>query len=248
MKILIVDDESNARDLLKNFLLELGKPIDHIFVASDIKSAVKVINNQVIDVVLLDIEMPQENGFALFEYFNKPIFKTIFCTAYSEYAIKAFEVSAIDYLLKPLSLKKLDLALQKVISQTNLIESTNLLKENLKSKTFQKIGIQLGNALVFIKINDIYYFEADGSYTIIHHKNGKDLAVKKLKYFEEVLGTSNGFFRIHRSYLINLSHLAKYTKSEGPTAVLSIQVSLPISRERKLEFEEYIDQNNLNFK
>jgi two-component system LytT family response regulator len=154
---LIVDDEANARNLLKNFLLELNIPAQNIITAADIKSAVKIINNQPIDLVLLDIEMPQENGFALFDYFKNPTFKTIFCTAYSEYALKAFEVSAVDYLLKPISLKKLEEAIQKInnykpINQTE----TSVLKENLEEKSFKKIGIQLGDSLVFFKIEDIY--------------------------------------------------------------------------------------------
>lgn len=245
MIFLIVDDEANARNLLKNFLLELNIPAQNIITAADIKSAVKIINNQPIDLVLLDIEMPQENGFALFDYFKNPTFKTIFCTAYSEYALKAFEVSAVDYLLKPISLKKLEEAIKKInnykpINQTE----TSVLKENLEEKSFKKIGIQLGDSLVFFKIEDIYYFEADGSYTLIHHKDGKDLATKKIKHFEDVLGENSSFFRMHRSYMINIAHLTKYTRREGPAAIMANGALLPVSRERKTDFEDFINLNN----
>lgn len=101
IKAIVVDDEENARLIIKNFIAEYCPSVEIIDEAEDVKSAVKLINKNQVDLVFLDIEMPNENGFALFDYFNKPTFETIFCTAYSEYAIKAFEVSATDYLVNP---------------------------------------------------------------------------------------------------------------------------------------------------
>ena len=100
LNAIIVDDEPAARSMLRKIITEHCPMVNLIDEAQDVKSAVKLINKHTIDIVFLDIEMPEENGFALFEYFNAPTFETIFCTAYSEYALQAFEVSAVDYILK----------------------------------------------------------------------------------------------------------------------------------------------------
>lgn len=249
IKAIIVDDEENARLILKNFITEYCPSIEIIAEAEDVKCAVKLINKNEVDLVFLDIEMPNENGFALFDYFNKPHFETIFCTAYSEYAIKAFEVSATDYLLKPIGLTKLKEAIEKAESKlVNKKSNTNnisVLKENLVEKKIKKIGVLIGDGIVFLDLNDILYFEAEGAYTTIHHKNGKDLTVKKIKHFEDLLANDNRFFRIHRSYLINVSLIKKYSKKDGLSVTYDNRTLLPISRERKEEFEEFMQLNNI---
>ncbi len=247
IKAIIVDDEENARLILKNFVSEYCPSVAIIAEADDVKSAVKLINKNEVDLVFLDIEMPNENGFALFDYFNKPTFDTIFCTAYSEFAIKAFEVSATDYLLKPIGLTKLKEAIEKVEAKRLIKNTGNIeaLKENLLQKEIKKIGILIGDGIVFMDLNDILYFEADGSYTTIHHKNGSDLTVKKIKHFEDLLSSDKRFFRIHRSYLINVSLIKKYSKKEGLSVTYDERTLLPISREKKEEFEEFMQLNNI---
>lgn len=247
IKAIIVDDEENARLILKNFVSEYCPSVAIIAEADDVKSAVKLINKNEVDLVFLDIEMPNENGFALFDYFNKPTFDTIFCTAYSEFAIKAFEVSATDYLLKPIGLTKLKEAIEKVEAKRLIKNTGNIeaLKENLLQKEIKKIGILIGDGIVFMDLNDILYFEADGSYTTIHHKNGSDLTVKKIKHFEDLLSSDKRFFRIHRSYLINVSLIKKYSKKEGLSVTYDERTLIPISREKKEEFEEFMQLNNI---
>jgi two-component system LytT family response regulator len=248
IKALIVDDELNARSLLRNFIEDYCPEIEIIADAEDVKSAVKIINKNQIDLVFLDVEMPNENGFALFDYFNKPTFETIFCTAYSEYAMKAFEVSAVDYILKPIGISKLKEAVEKACNKlTRNLQPNNMaiLKENLVENKIKKIGIHIGDGIVFMDLDDIFYFEADGSYTTIHHKNGKDLAVKKIKHFEDLLANDKRFFRIHRSYLINVSLIKKYSKKDGLSVTYDERTLLPISREKKEEFEEFMQLNNI---
>lgn len=248
IKALIVDDEINARSLLRNFIEDHCPEIEIIADAEDVKSAVKIINKNQVDLVFLDVEMPNENGFALFDYFNKPTFETIFCTAYSEYAIKAFEVSAVDYILKPIGISKLKEAVEKVVLKRALnLPQTNIgiLKENLQENKIKKIGVHIGDGIVFMDLNDILYFEADGSYTTIHHKNGKDLAVKKIKHFEDLLASDTRFFRIHRSYFVNITLIKKYSKKEGLSVTYDDKILLPISREKKEEFEEFMQLNNI---
>lgn len=248
IKAIVVDDEENARLIIKNFIAEYCPSVEIIDEAEDVKSAVKLINKNQVDLVFLDIEMPNENGFALFDYFNKPTFETIFCTAYSEYAIKAFEVSAIDYILKPIGISKLREAVEKVVlKRAQNLPQTNIdiLKENLKEHKIVKIGIHIGDGIVFMALDDIYYFEADGSYTTIYHKNGKDLAVKKIKHFEDLLASDTRFFRIHRSYLVNITLIKKYSKKDGLSVTYDDKILLPISREKKEEFEEFMQLNNI---
>lgn len=249
IKAIIVDDEPNARMALRSFITEFCSNIELVGEAEDVKSAVKIINNNPIDLVFLDIEMPEENGFVLFEYFEKPAFSTIFCTAYSEYALKAFEVSAVDYLLKPIDLNKLIISVEKAYSKTvqNLKNNEQIaaLKLNLGGNFFKKIGLSIGNGIVFMDLTDVLYFEAKGSYTIIHHSKGQDITVKKLKYFEDLLENDNRFFRIHRSYLINISKIEKYSKKDGLTVTYDDKTLLPISKDKKEEFEEFIQLNNI---
>lgn len=249
LKAILVDDEENARMMLRNFLIEFCPNIEISGEAEDVKSAVKLINKNEIDLVFLDIEMPNENGFALFDYFNKPTFETIFCTAYSEYAVRAFEVSATDYLLKPIGLQKLKEAIEKVENKlANKLydrNNINILKENLIEKEIKKIGVLIGDGIVFMDLNDILYFEAEGSYTTIHHKNGTDLTVKKIKHFEDLLASDKRFFRIHRSYLINVTLIKKYTKKDGLSVSYDDRKLLPISREKKEEFEQFMQLNNI---
>jgi two-component system LytT family response regulator len=248
IKAIIVDDELNARSLLRNFIEDHCPEIEIIADAEDVKSAVKIINKNQVDLVFLDVEMPNENGFALFDYFNKPTFETIFCTAYSQYAIKAFEVSAVDYILKPIGISKLKEAVEKVVLKRALnLPQTNIgiLKENLQENKIKKIGVHIGDGIVFMDLNDILYFEADGSYTTIHHKNGKDLAVKKIKHFEDLLSSDTRFFRIHRSYFVNITLIKKYSKKDGLSVSYDDKILLPISREKKEEFEEFMQKNNI---
>jgi two-component system LytT family response regulator len=243
MKAIIVDDESHARSLLSNTIKEHCKGIEIVAEAENVKEAVKLINKHNVELVFLDIEMPNENGFALFEYFDNPTFVTIFCTAYSEYAINAFEVSAIDYLLKPVSISKIQTAVEKAIKtrgQNQILKHITVLRENLTVNQLQKIALPLSDGLLFVKVDDILYFEADGSYTHVITSKEKYMVCKKIKEFHELLSSDSRFFRVHRSYLVNIQQIKKYSKKEGATLVFENNKVIPIAREKKNDFDEYI--------
>jgi two-component system, LytTR family, response regulator len=244
MKAIIVDDEPKARSLLRKIITDHCKGLTIVDEADSVKTAVKLINKHQPDIVFLDIEMPVENGFVLFDYFDVPPFETIFCTAYSEYALKAFEVSAIDYLLKPISISKIQLAIEKAIKhrgQNRIIEQVSVLKENLASKQLHKIGLSLSDGLQFLKLEDVLYFEADGSYTNVITTKEKHLVSKKLKDFEDLLTDDSRFFRVHRSFLVNAYQIEKYSKKEGNFLIMSNNKSLPLAREKKNSFDEFIN-------
>lgn len=243
MKILLVDDEPKARSMLRNIIQDYCPVVQFIEEANSVNEAVKIINKQKPDIVFLDIEMPNENGFALFDYFDVPPFETIFCTAYSEYALQAFEVSAIDYILKPISISKVQAAIEKAIKtrgQNKIIEQVSALKENLSVHQLQKIGLPLADGLQFIKVDDLLYFEADGSYTNVITNKERYLVSKKIKEFDELLQNDNRFYRVHRSFLINIQKIIKYNKRDGATLIFENNKVIPVAREKKNDFDEFI--------
>jgi two-component system, LytTR family, response regulator len=240
---IIIDDEPAARSMLRQIIGQHCPMVKIIDEAPDVRSAVKIINNHTIDLVFLDIEMPEENGFALFEYFQKPSFEVIFCTAYSEYALQAFEVSAIDYLLKPISISKVVNAVEKVlkmVGQNQITQRVSTLKENLSVKQLQKIALPMADSLLFVELDDVYYFEADGAYTNVITSTGKTLVSKKIKEFDELLANDGRFYRIHRSYLINVRQIQKYNKRDGAMIVFANGNTTPVAREKVKEFDDYI--------
>lgn len=243
LNAIIVDDEPAARSMLRQIIAEHCPMIHLVDEAVDVKSAVKLINKHTIDLVFLDIEMPEENGFILFDYFNQPTFETIFCTAYSDFALQAFEVSAVDYILKPISISKVLTAIEKavkMVGQNQIIQRVNVLKENLSVNKLQKIALPMADSLVFVQLEDIYFFEADGSYTNVITKTGKTLVSKKIKEFDELLANDSRFYRIHRSYLINTHQIMKYNKKDGAMIEFANGYSAPIAREKVKEFDEFI--------
>ncbi|MBS7786204.1 response regulator transcription factor [Flavobacterium sp. CYK-55] len=243
MKTIIVDDEPKARSILHNLITEHCKGIEIVGQAQNIKEAVKLINSQTVELVFLDVEMPNENGFALFDYFERPTFETIFCTAYSAYALNAFEVSAIDYLLKPVSISKLQNAIEKAIKsrgQNQILERVNALRDNITVNQLQKIALPLSDGLFFIKVEDILYFEADGSYTYVITLKDKYMVSKKIKEFNDLLENDHRFYRVHRSYLVNIQQIKKYSKKDGANLVFENNQSIPVAREKRSDFDQYI--------
>lgn len=247
MTVLLVDDEANARQLLRSLLAEHAPEFEVIGEAETVKEAVKKINSLHPNLVFLDIEMPNENGFALFEYFENPPFKTVFCTAYAEFALRAFEVSAVDYILKPISIEKLQIACRKVLQQSpgNLSSQIQLLRESMADQRLSKIALPLSDGLTFVDLKNVLYFEADGSYTHVVTLAKSFLVTKKIKEFDDLLTQNEHFFRCHRSYLINLQNIKKYSRKDGNSIVFENEKWIPVAREKKADFELLIKSRYL---
>ena len=250
MKILIVDDELKARNLLKGMLLDIFSEKENevtLFYANCLKKAVSSIRKNQPEIVLLDIEMPENSGLEIIDFFkDEPInFQLIFTTAYSDYAIEAFKLNAIDYLLKPIDIVELERAIRKAKTKSfgsiqNKIEE--LRKTFLDLKT-TKIILEVPNGLMFVSPKDIEVLVADGMYTTVYLKDGnKTLIARSLKYFVEQLEKYNYFYKPHRSYYINLNYLKEFSKKEGNTIVLENGMSIPIARDKKEEFIYIINQ------
>jgi two-component system LytT family response regulator len=212
-----------------------------------VPSGVKAINQYKPDIVFSDIDMPGYNGFQLLEFVDKANFELIYCTGHDEFALKAFEVSAVDYLLKPIQISQLVNAVNKAIKLCNSAtpqstERFDTLRENLKANTLKKIALPVSDGLIFIDIDNLMYLEADGAYTNVFLLDGNKLLIsKKLKEFENILSNNKNFFRTHRSYIINVACIKQYIKSDGGSIMLQNNISIPVARERKEEFQTFID-------
>lgn len=251
VRAIIIDDEEKARNILKEFLHTYCSHVEVVTSCKNVPEGVLAINKYQPELVFLDIEMPEYNGFDLLNFFQKINFEIIFVTAYSEYAIRAFEVSAVDYLLKPIDIEALQKAVQKYTQrkQLNMInEQIDLLKSQLQTEDVKKIALPMSDGLIFVDIEDLNYLEADGAYTYLYMRNGSKLYVsKKLKFFEDLLKQRNMIFRPHRSYLIHLNAMKKYIRSEH---IIEMQhgVQIPLARERRQEFEELLSAFGIMFK
>ena len=238
IKVIIVDDEKHAVITLEH-LLGKFEDVEILATVQDSSSAKEIIEEYKPDLLFLDIEMPVLNGFELLEQFDELDFKVIFTTAYDQYAIKALKINALDYLLKPIDPEELRSAIDKyltdqIFTSTEQIAQLNKFKNSQMAET---LALSTQKGLIFIKIKDVMYFEADGSYTHVVLSNGEThLVSKSLSNFEEVLQDDNLFFRSHKSNLVNLNYIKKYIRGEGGELIMQNDKSIVLSRNKKQEF------------
>jgi two-component system LytT family response regulator len=243
MTALIIDDELSGREVLKR-LVELNCPdVTVVNTLNSIETGLQAISNDKPDLVFLDIQMPNVSGFDLLNQLDKIDFEIIFVTAHDAYAIKAFKYSAVDYLLKPIKVTELIDAVSKARDRMEKNHSGDNIKFMLDKvspakKVFlnNKILLPTLGGYNIIDITEIAYCQSESNYTRFHFVDGKNIVVSKtLKEFESIL-LENHFFRIHRSYIINLNCIAKYNKGKGGEVVMKDGAVLEVSREKKDEF------------
>lgn len=248
IKTIIVDDEFNAREFLEK-LLQRYFPDKFLVLAlcESVDDAIHAIEKFNPELVFLDVQMPNKNGFQLFKELNKINFEVIFTTAHSEFAIDAIKCSALDYLLKPINyidlletVKKYESKLHKASQQKKLL----LLIENLDTgnSAYNKIALPTETGFELVKTNAILYCEADSNYCKIVCLDGKKIILSKtLKFIEELLPTSV-FQRIHKSYLVNLNYVTRFNKTNELLVELSNGQTLPVSIRKKEDFINAIIQ------
>jgi two-component system LytT family response regulator len=238
IKTIIIDDEQHCIDTLQ---WQFEKYVDNLELLETFNSpteALLFLNNNPVDLVFLDIEMPEMNGFELLNKVDKVDFEVIFATAYDEFAIKAFNASAIDYLLKPINKDLLIASIDKVKDKKKpsiLPEQMEILYGALSSKAPRKerIAVSTQEGLHFVKITEILYCTSDSNYTNIHLIDGKTILVSRtLKEIEAMLVDLH-FLRIHHSHLINLHKIERYIRGDGGYVVMDDKKSLSVSRSRK---------------
>lgn len=245
MKTLLVDDEKNARLALRGILEENFPNIDIIGESKDIPSAVKMIHKQKPELVFLDISMPGYSGLELFKFFDEEqiTFKVIFVTAHSEYAINAFELSAVDYILKPIQICALERALEKI--KANQLDNIKALQDNYEADAPKKVALQTGDGILFLKFNEIIYLKADGSYTHFITENHSKITVsKRLAEFER-LEEMGSFIRIHRSQIINYNRIEKILRQDGGSVIMDNGDQLSISVNKKNELLKIFENQKL---
>jgi two-component system LytT family response regulator len=236
IRVLIVDDESLARELVRKYL-ESVPGMEIVAECENGFEALKAIQELKPEIVFLDIQMPKLDGFELLEVLDeKP--EIIFTTAFDQYAIKAFEMNAVDYLLKPFSKERLVQALEKARQRITTAPGTPSHAEKMQKhldegpKTLERVITRLGSKITVIPVEKIKYIESADDYVMIHSDTGRHLKEKTMKYFEQHL-PGDRFIRIHRSYIVNISEiktLELYSK-DSYVAVLHSGEKLKVSAE-----------------
>lgn len=242
IKVIIVDDEQHCIDRLKSlFLTKFAYKLKLVGTASSVLSAYDLIVQEKPDLIFLDVQLNELTGFDLLSKFDKLSFDVIFTTAYEKYAVKAFKFSAIGYLLKPVDIDDLKLAIDKfsdTIEQKDYKQKFDLLYANFKQLSLhdKKIAVPTLSGIEFIPVSSIIRCESDINYTTLYLTEKTKLVVAKtLKEFEELL-TEYNFFRVHNSHLINLSFIKSYNKGKGGTVQLTDGSEVEVSTRRKEAF------------
>ncbi|HTH54727.1 MAG TPA: LytTR family DNA-binding domain-containing protein [Cyclobacteriaceae bacterium] len=245
MKAILIDDERDALEMLEWIIKKQTPEVDIIALCDSALDGLEKIKTLKPELVFLDIEMPQLNGFDLLERLGTYDFEVIFTTAYNQFAIKALKICALDYLLKPVDGEELKAAVQKALSRKRRTSSEQLemlmnyfKPEKPKSR---RVALTAADHLIFVDTNDIIYCESDSNYTTFYLKKGekveKVVISKTLKDVEEILEGAD-FFRIHASFLINMKHVSKFTRGDGGYVVMSNNQHITVSRKKKDEFFE----------
>lgn len=243
MRAIIIDDEKRARMNLSILLDENCPQVEVIAECENLPEGVKAIRRLQPDLVLLDIEMPGHSGLELLDFFdeNEVNFSVVFTTAYNEYAIQAFKISAVDYLLKPINPDELINAIQRVEKQKLKLESYKLLKTSLQKDTFEKIAVPSGNLVLFLNLNDIMYIKGDGAYSdVFLQDKTKHTVSRNLKNFEEIICLNSNFVRAHKSFIVNLDFVKAFNKSDGGSLDLITGLQIPVSPEKSAAILEKI--------
>lgn len=235
IKTIIIDDEKLARDIIKKYL-EKYNDIQIAAECSNGFEALKQINELKPDIIFLDIQMPKISGFEMLELLDEPPI-IIFTTAYDNYAIKAFEVSAIDYLLKPFSEERFDDALKKALDMLKNKEHSSKKLESLsrtldeRKEYLERIVVKQNQKITIIPVDEIKYIEAQDDYVMLHTEKGNFLKEKTMRFYEENLDPKN-FIRIHRSYIVKISSIKQIDlfEKDSHNIILIDGTHLPVSK------------------
>ena len=242
MRAIIVDDEPDGIRTLKK-LLELNCPeVEIIATCSDSISARQKLQSIHPDLVFLDIQMPGKSGFDMLSELSERDFEVIFVTAYNQYILQALQFSAVDYLMKPVDEDKLVEAIQRVkkrLKKDKSAENTETLLHNIDKATSpmdMRLCLPTLKGFSILKLEEIVYCEAERSYTIFHLVNNKRITISKPLFVYDGLLEGTSFFRVHKSFLINLLHAKEYIRGDGGVVIMSNGAEIEVSRRKKDQF------------
>lgn len=240
---ILIDDEKNALEMMEWLLTTYCPQVEILAMCTSAQEGIAAINKLRPNVIFLDIEMPKMNGFDMLEQFDKLFFDVVFCTAYDQFAIKAFKYSALNYLLKPVDPDDLKATISRIEERKGLPTKAQfeLLMQSMRQPlraTPQRIALTTGDGMLFVHTAEIIYCEAESNYTTVVLQGGKKVVVSKvLKDIDEALSGPD-FCRVHSSYLININHIKKYVRGDGGYLVMDDDTTISISRNRRQDFME----------
>lgn len=241
LKAIIIDDEASARENLELLLSRFCLQVNCLGAFSGLESGVRFLKNNPIDVVFLDVEMPNYAGYEIVQFFKEINFQIIFVTAYDEYAMKAFELSAVDYLLKPIDIERLKSAVQKVEQNAltkELADKYVEVADYMDQQKEPKLSVLQKGSRVFIPFREILAVEANEAYSIIHRANGEQYVYSKnISAVENELRGYPSLFRSHKSWMVNLKEIKELITSEN-VIVLNNDMSTKISRAKMKHFKD----------
>jgi two-component system LytT family response regulator len=239
LRAILIDDEKSSLQSLEFEIKEYCPEVNIVASCKSPEEGIKSIQSEKPDLIFLDIEMPGMNGFELLQSLDSIAFDVIFVTAYDQFAIKAFEFNAVDYLLKPVLKSKLILAVQKVIDKSEHSfpkADFDALLNNLNLQTSQgieKIALPTSEGFEFIPINDLTHLKGESNYTWAFLISGKKYLIAKTMKDIIPLISFPQFYRVHKSYVVNLNHVTKYIRGSGGYLVLDGKEQIPVSRAQK---------------
>ncbi len=242
MHAIIVDDEPHSSNVLSTDLALHCPEVTISSIFNDSRDAIKWLSKNKPELVFLDIMMPHINGIELLEQLQPVNFHVIFTTAYNQFATKAFRLSAVDYLEKPISSEDLMEAIRKVNQLQFQTEQLQVLRQNLlNDHKNKKLALPNSKGFDFVNVQDVIWLESDGNFTKVYLADKVFHVTSLLKQMETTLEPF-GFFRIHHKYMVNLKKLDKYERGDGGNVILSNRVNLPVSRDKKQDFLERIKE------
>lgn len=236
-KVVIIDDDAINRETLRIYLDSMFDDIVIVAEANNVKTGLEALGKFKPDLVFLDIQMPDGTGLDLLKKLNNIEFSLIFVSAYNEFAVEAFKYSAIDFVLKPIDPIVLKRAVDRFKSQNDQSNLHSRIMNLLNNqKAIEKIALPCLDGYFFVRINDIIRCESEGSYTKFFFVSGGNVLVSRpLKEYDEIL-SSQGFFRVHQSNLINLKYIKQYRKGDGGLAIMEDNTEVEVSRRKKEDF------------
>jgi two-component system, LytTR family, response regulator len=240
LKAILIDDEDDARYLLRKALEEnFADTVKIVGEADGYKKGVAILESTPCDIVFLDVKMPDGTGFDVLKSLVEYDFSIVFITAFDRFAIKAFDFSAVGYLVKPFKISDLNKVIQRIIDQKSKNQKDNtpfkILLENYSEEKIRKIVVPNTDGFSVLYLDEILYIQSLRNYSEFHLANGSRILTSKTLINYESLLTDQGFFRIHHSYLINLTHLKAFVRSEGGAVKMINGDLLPVSRQKKGE-------------
>lgn len=231
----IIEDEDHGANVLLQIMLQHFPVMQYSGRAAGVKEAIALIKEKSPSLIFLDAELSDGTGLDVLRHFEHRPFKTIFTTAYDHYALPAIKFSAVDFLLKPISIEETKSAVEKALHQSQTERIDQLVKAP-ENGPLKRLALPTLEGFAFVDISDLVFLSAEGSYTVLHTGDGQKYVVSKpLKEYEEMLEPL-GFFRIHHSHIVRLHQISKYVKGSGGYVVMKNGTALDVSARRKDNF------------